>query len=50
MLARTGLAPFGLFCILVACIVLYATEYKRCENALGGEWTLSGCVGGFEDP
>lgn len=46
---RPSLTVFLLFCVLVACIVMYATEYKRCENALGGEWTLSGCVGGFED-
>lgn len=50
MSSRSDLLAFPLFCVLVVCIVLFATEYKRCENVLGGEWTASGCVGGFEDP
>jgi hypothetical protein len=47
--SKLNLIAFFLFCVLEACIVLFATECQRCENEFEGEWTASGCVGGYAD-
>ena len=49
MVARSTIVAFILFCVLEACIVLFATECQRCENEFEGEWTPYGCVGGYAD-